>query len=84
MKVYNSIPDQVNPPPRAAQRHYVDAFESELSLLLRERRSTSMIDTMNDEIKVEVNLATSWKVNLQIEAEKKKAKEETLPSTSQA
>jgi hypothetical protein len=84
MKVYNSIPDQVKPPPGASQLHYVDAFESEFSLLLRERRSTSLTDMMNDAIEVEVNLAASRKIKLQIEAEKKKAKEEALPSTSQA
>ena len=83
MKVYNSIPDQVKPPLGASQLHYVDAFESEFSLLLRERRSTSLTDMMNDAIEVEVNLASSRKIKLQIEADRKKAKEETLPSTSQ-
>jgi hypothetical protein len=83
MKVYNSILDQVKPPPGAAQLHYADAFESEFALLLRERRSTSLTDMMNDAIKVEVNLAASGKIKLQIEADRKKAKEETLPSTSQ-
>jgi hypothetical protein len=84
MKVYNSIPDQVKPPPRAAQVHYVDAFKSEFSLLLRQRGSTSLNDMMNDEIELEVNLDASGNIKLQIEAEKKKEKEETLPSTSQA
>ena len=38
---------------------------------------------MNDAIEVEVNLTTSRKIKLQIEVDRKKAKEETLPSTSQ-
>ena len=84
MKVYNSIPDQVNLPPGVSQLHYVDAFESEFSLLLREGRSTSLSDMMNDAIEVEVNLAGSGNIKLQIEAEKKKPKEETFPYTSQA
>jgi hypothetical protein len=39
---------------------------------------------MSDQIEVEVNLATSGKIKLQIEVEKKIAKEETLSSTSHA
>jgi hypothetical protein len=83
MKVYNSIPNQLNPPLGVAQLHYVDAFKSEFSLLLRERISTSLTDMMNDAIEVEVNLATSWKIKLQIVVDRKKSEEETLPSTSQ-
>jgi hypothetical protein len=52
MKVYKSIPDQVNPPPGASQLHYVDAFESEFAFLLREIRSTSLTYMMNDSIEV--------------------------------
>jgi hypothetical protein len=40
LKVYNSIPAEVKPPPGAAQLWYVDSFDSDFSLLLRERRST--------------------------------------------
>jgi len=83
MKVYNSIPDQVNPIPGASQLHCVDSFESEFVQLLRERKSTSLTDMMNDAIEVEVNLATLGKIKLQIEVDRNKVKEETLPSTSQ-
>jgi hypothetical protein len=37
IKVYNSIPTKVKPPPRAAQLRYDDSFESDFSLLLREK-----------------------------------------------
>jgi hypothetical protein len=53
------------------------------TLLLRERRYTYLTDMMNDAIKVEVNLSTSGKIKLQIEVDRNKYKEETLPSTSQ-
>jgi hypothetical protein len=66
MKVYNYIIDQINPPPQASQIHYVDAFRSEFSLLLRERRSTSLTDMLNDAIKVEYNLVALGKIKLQI------------------
>jgi hypothetical protein len=74
MKVYNSIPDQVKPTPGATQLHYADAFDIEFTFLLRERRSTYLNDMMNDAIEVEVNLAASRNIKLQIEAENKKAK----------
>ena len=38
MRSYDSIPAHVKPPPRAAQLHYVDAFDSDFALTLRERR----------------------------------------------
>ena len=36
MKVYNAILDELNPPPNVAQLKYVDSFESDFSLILRE------------------------------------------------
>jgi len=50
MKVYNSIPTEVKPPPRDAQLRYVDSFESDFSLLLREIISTPLDDMMSDAI----------------------------------
>jgi hypothetical protein len=50
MKVYNSIPTEVKPPPKAAQLRYVDSFDNDFALLLRERRSTSLDDMMSDAI----------------------------------
>jgi hypothetical protein len=52
MKVNNSIPDKVKYTLGDSQLHYDDAFESEFSLLLRERRSTSLTDMMNEEIEL--------------------------------
>jgi hypothetical protein len=36
MKVYHTIHAKVKPPPKAAQLRYVDSFESDFALLLRE------------------------------------------------
>ena len=60
-KTYNAIPANVKPPPSAAKLHYVDAFSSEFTLFLRERRFVSLEDMMDDATKVEVNLSTSNK-----------------------
>ena len=61
MRSYDSIPADVKPSLGAAKLHYVDAFSSEFTLLLRERRSVSLTDMMDDAIEVEVNLTTSNK-----------------------
>ena len=46
MRTYESIPVDVKPPPGAAKLHYADAFDREFTLLLRERRSTSLENMM--------------------------------------
>ena len=61
MKTYDSIPADVNPPLGVSMLHYVDAFSIEFTLLLRERRSISLTNMMDDAIEVEVNLSISNK-----------------------
>ena len=60
-KTYNAIPADVKPPPGAAKLHYADAFSSEFTLFLRERRSVTLDDMIEDATEVEVNLTTSNK-----------------------
>ena len=45
-KIYNAIFFDVKPPLGATKLHYVDAFSSEFTLLLRERRLVSLEDMM--------------------------------------
>jgi hypothetical protein len=80
-KTYNAIPTDVKPPPGAAKLHYADAFSSEFTLLLRERRSVSLDDMIEDAIEVEVNLTTSNK-NKQKHETKRVKEEEPKASTS--
>ena len=56
LKIYNVIPDHVKPPTGAAQLQYAEAFDGDFAYSLRERRSTSLTDMMNDAIEVEVNM----------------------------
>jgi hypothetical protein len=84
MKVYNAIPDQVKLPLGDAQLHYVDAFSNDFALLLRERRSSNLVDMMNDAIEVEHNLMASGKIKIKVEDDKKKFKEENHPSSSKS
>ena len=82
MRTYESIPTDVKPPPGAAKLHYADAFNSEFTLLLIERRSTSLENMMDDAIEVEVNLLASNKTKQK--GESRRIKEKAQPSTSQS
>ena len=80
-KTYNAIPADVKPPPGVVKLHYLDAFSSEFTLLLRERKFVSLDDMMEDATKVEVNLTTSNK-NKQKHETRKVKEEEPQASTS--
>jgi hypothetical protein len=80
---YDAIPADVKPPLGVAKLHYVDAFNSEFTLLLRERRCVSLTDIMHDAIEVEVNLTTSNKTKQKNETRRAK-EEEPQASTSQS
>jgi hypothetical protein len=84
MKVYNSIPIEVKPPPRVAQLRYVDSFDSDFALLLRERRSTSLDDMMSDAIEVEVNQTASRKIKYNSDRDINKVQDKAHSSTSQS
>ena len=47
-KTYDNIPTYVKLPLGAAKLHYVNAFSSEFTLLLRERRFVSLDDMIED------------------------------------
>ena len=59
MKVYHTIPSQFRPPLGSAQLQYAEAFDSEFTLWLGERKSTSLADMMNDPIEVDIKLIYS-------------------------
>ena len=82
MRTYESILANVKPPPWASKLHYVDAFDSEFTLLLREIRSTSLENMMQDSIEVEDNLSTSNKTKQR--GDNRRVKEEAQTSTSQS
>jgi hypothetical protein len=84
MKVYNSIPIEVKPPLRATQNRYVDCFDSDFALLLRERISNTLDDMMNDAIEVEVNLMESGEMKHNLDKSVKKVQGEAQPSMSQS
>ena len=82
LKIYNAIPDHVKPPTGAAQLQFAEAFDGDFAYSLRERRSTSLTDMMNDAIEVEVNMMASGKMKNK-DINKRKNKEEiSSPSSS--
>ena len=62
MRVYKSIPTDIKPLVGATKLHYDDSFDSDFSLLLRERKSTSLPVMFQDSLKVEANMMTSGKL----------------------
>jgi hypothetical protein len=82
MRVYNSIPAEVQPPPGAAQLRYADSFDSDFTLLLRERRSANLDAMMSDTIEVEVNLMASGKIKQSFNRGGRKPQGDAQPSTS--
>ena len=61
MKVYNSILAQFKPPIGSTQLQYIEYFDGEFSLWLSERRLTSLVAMMKDDIELEVKLVTARK-----------------------
>ena len=61
LNLYNSIPAQLKPPIGSAQLQYVEYFDSDFTLCLSERRSTSLEAMMKDAIEMEVNLSAARK-----------------------
>jgi hypothetical protein len=84
MKVYNSIPIEVKPPLGTTQLQYVDSFDIDFALLLRERRSNTLDDMMIDAIEVEVNLMASGKIKHNPNRDVKNVQGEAQPSMSQS
>jgi hypothetical protein len=83
MKVYNLIPAEVKPPPKAAQLRCANSFESDFALLLREQRSATLDDMMIDAIEVEVNLMDSGKIKANSGRDMNITQDKSQPLTSQ-
>ena len=62
MRVYNSIPADIKPLVGAAKLHYVDAFESSFSLLLREGKLAKLPAMFKDALEVEINIMAYGKM----------------------
>ena len=84
MRVYNSIPANIKPLVGAAKLHYADAFGNDFALLLRERKSLSLHVMFQDSLEVEANMMSSGKIKQKVEMDRRKVREENVPSTCTA
>jgi len=66
------------------QLRYVDSFDDDFTLLLRERRSANLGNMMSGRIKVEVNLMASGKIKQNFDKNEKKPQGDAQPPTSQS
>ena len=78
--IYNSLPVQCKPPEGMVELHYVEAFDDEFTLFLRERRSATLVDMMSDAIEVEINMMSSKRGKYKSEA--RNVKEEPQSSSN--
>ena len=70
MRMYNSILANIKLLVGAAKIHYVDAFDSNFTLLLTERKSTNLPAMFQDALEVESNMMVSRKIKKKMETRK--------------
>jgi hypothetical protein len=78
-KLYNKIPIDIKPSQPTTKVTYVGAFEANFSMVLRERRSPTLLIMQDDAIDIEGNMIAFGKMKQrmdQVEKDKKKVKEE--------
>ena len=80
MRVYISIPIDINPLLGATKIHYADVFDSDFALLLRERKYASLSSMFKYDLEVEENLMASGKMKNRVEEDRRR--QENQPSTS--
>jgi ribonuclease HI len=80
-KMYGKIPDEIKPSETSAKITFANAFDVEFSLLLRERRSSTLNQMQEAAIEVESNILAADKLKSRGDRDRKKKKEE-MPSSS--
>ena len=75
MRVYNSIPADIKPLVGVAKLHYVDSFESDFALLLRERKLATLPTMFKDAFQVEANLMVFGKIKQKVEENRRNIRE---------
>ena len=82
MRVYNSILADIKPLVGATKSHYVDAFDNDFALLLRERNYFNLHAMFKYALEVEDSLMASCKMKQRSEVDRRKTMEENQPSNS--
>jgi hypothetical protein len=79
--MYGKIPNEIKPSETSAKISFVNAFDVEFSLLLRERRDTTLSLMQDSAIEVESNILAADKLKSRNDRDRKNQKEEA-PSSS--
>jgi hypothetical protein len=75
--MYGRIPDEIKPTEASTKITYANAFDAEFSLLLRERRSTTLLSMQEPSIEVESNILESDMLKTRYDKDKKKHREDS-------
>jgi hypothetical protein len=82
--MYVRILDEIKPTEAFAKINYANAFDPELSLMLRERRSTTLLSMQEETIEIESNILASNKLKTRSVKDKKKQREDSPTSSNPA
>jgi hypothetical protein len=74
-KMYTKIPDEIKPIETSAKSNFLNAFDGEFSLLLRERRYASLSSMQEENIEVESNILEVERLKKKYDRDRKKQKE---------
>jgi hypothetical protein len=83
-KMYGRIPDEIKLTEASAKITYANSFDVDFSLLLRERRSTTLFSMQEAAIEVESNILASDRLKTRSDKEKKKQREDAPTSSNSA
>ena len=61
-KMYSKVPAEIKPSETSAKLTYANAFESEFSLMLRERRSDTLLNMEEAALEVETHMLATGKL----------------------
>jgi hypothetical protein len=82
-KMYGRIPDEIKPTEASAKITYANAFDAEFSLLLRERRSTTLLSMQEATIEVESNILASDRLKTRSDKTRRNRERIPLPPLTQ-
>jgi hypothetical protein len=71
--MYNKIPDEIKPTKTSAKITYASSFDLEFCLLLRERRSTSLVHMQDAALEVESNIVACDKLRGKSDRDRRKS-----------
>ena len=82
--MYSKFPAEIKPSENSTKLTYANAFESEFSLLLRKRRSVTLLNMQEAALEVESNMLATGKLKIHLDIDQDKKGKREMTSTSMA